>query len=90
MAEQLDLFHIEMGKYIRQKRENAGLTIAQLAGYADCDDKNLGRIELGQRSPHFVTLFKVFDYLDIDMGDFQKALKPYRNEIKPYRDYLQK
>ncbi|GAA0610169.1 hypothetical protein GCM10009001_29380 [Virgibacillus siamensis] len=50
----------------------------------------LGGIEIGKRGSHFETIFKIFDYLEIDMGDFQKALKLYRNEMKPYHDYLRK
>lgn len=90
MAKQLDLFDIKLGKYIRKRRTDAGLTIAELAEHANCDEKNLGRIELGQRAPFFTTVFKVFDYLDIDMGNLQKELEPYRNEIMPYRDNLRK
>lgn len=54
-----------IGGNIRRYRYEARLTIQKLAEYAMIDEKNLGRIELGQRTASTEVLIKLSDVLDV-------------------------
>lgn len=86
--ENKDLFAVTIGENIRKKRLKHMLTINELAESANIDEKNLNRIELGERVPSTYTLAKIAGALSIDPGDLYKGtlevldiqLKNPRNE----------
>lgn len=58
-----------VGEYVRQRREEAGLSIRELARRADIDFTHLSRIEKGEKRPTAESLQKIGDALGIDSGE---------------------
>jgi transcriptional regulator with XRE-family HTH domain len=81
-----DLISKAVGKYIRMKRKEKGLTIEQLAEMIDMDDKNLGRIERGTKSPYFTTVQKIAMVLNLNDPIFQFVTK----EMESIKKYIPK
>lgn len=64
------LFTQILGKSIRQKRMEKGLTIEQLADRAEIDPDHLGRLERGEKSPRAFTLGKIQLVLNLNSDVF--------------------
>lgn len=68
-----------IGKKIREKRLEKGLTQEQLAEMADIDAKHLGRLERAEKTPYGTTLINLFYTLEIDPKElynlYEEALK---------------
>lgn len=71
--ENKDLFAITIGENIRKSRLKHMMTINELAESANIDEKNLNRIELGERVPSTYTLAKIAGALSINPGDLYKG-----------------
>jgi transcriptional regulator with XRE-family HTH domain len=56
---------IAIGRVIRKKRKELGLSIVQLAEKVEMDDKHLGKLERGERFPSGVTLIQILTSLEI-------------------------
>jgi len=54
------------GKHIRMKRIALGLTLEELAERTGGDDKHLGKLERGIKTPGGFTLFNIFTELDLN------------------------
>lgn len=68
-----NLFAITIGENIRKKRLKHMMTINELAESANIDEKNLNRIELGERVPSTYTLAKIAGALSVNPGDLYKG-----------------
>lgn len=71
--ENKDLFAFTIGENIRNHRIKNMMTINELAESANIDEKNLNRIELGERVPSTYTLAKIAGALTINPGDLYKG-----------------
>jgi len=74
-----DIFKQILGKHIRKKREEKGLTIQEVAFDINMDDKHLGRIERGKKLPSSFTLAKI--QLEIDLHS-DEYLHEFKETIK--------
>ena len=59
----------DIGRFIRDKREYKRFTIAKLAEKSDTSVTGLENIELGDADPKWSTLKKIFNALDVNVGD---------------------
>ena len=75
-----------LGKNIRYHRNKNGMTIEELAYHAQIDDKNLGRIERGKRSPLPETLYKIATVLEISPNDIFEGLEGLLKTIPTNND----
>jgi len=55
-----------IGKHIRHKRQVMNITLEELASDINMDDKHLGRIERGEKSPGGLTLSKLLIRLQLN------------------------
>lgn len=58
-----------MGKYIREAREKAGLTIEELAQKADVSPNYISIIELAKKVPRIDVVVKILNALEISAND---------------------
>jgi transcriptional regulator with XRE-family HTH domain len=81
----------ELGQQIKQKRESAGLTQADLAGQIDLSRQMIGRYEAGEDAPAVDVLVEIARILDIEfqvkgiLVKFEqnhKRSKPVRKQLK--------
>lgn len=56
----------QFGSRLRQERENAGLTLEELAERAGVSVRQLARVEAGRASPSLLWLLGVADGLGVD------------------------
>lgn len=59
----------EIGKRIRQKREDRGWSQERLAIEADIDNSHLGKLERGEGNPTVKLVFRIAQALEIDFRD---------------------
>lgn len=59
----------DIGKRIRQKREERGWSQEQLAIEADIDNSHLGKLERGEGNPTLKLVFRIAQALEIDFRD---------------------
>jgi transcriptional regulator with XRE-family HTH domain len=75
--EDKDLYEKLIAVYVRQRRNNLGLTQAEFGEKADLSEKAIGRIERAERSPLGYTIYKIHKYTGISIDqlflDIQKA-----------------
>jgi transcriptional regulator with XRE-family HTH domain len=65
---------ISIGQFLKAARERAGLSQQALAQEASIAATQVSRIESGQRlSPHFATIAKIADALDISLDEIAVA-----------------
>jgi transcriptional regulator with XRE-family HTH domain len=57
------------GKNLRIARLNSGLTQEKLALALEFDRTYIGLLERGKRNPSLVTIYKISDFLNIDVSD---------------------
>ena len=62
------------GKNLRIARLNSGLTQEKLALALEFDRTYIGLLEKGKRNPSLVTIYKISDFLNIDVSDLIKSL----------------
>ncbi|MDX8361153.1 MULTISPECIES: helix-turn-helix transcriptional regulator [Bacillaceae] len=65
--EERENFGKAVGKYVRLRRFSKELTLEDLAEITDLDDKNLGKIERGEKIPTTFTLYKLHKGLDMSV-----------------------
>ncbi|MDX6768952.1 MAG: helix-turn-helix transcriptional regulator [Elusimicrobiota bacterium] len=63
-----------LGKAVRARRKNAGLTIGRLAEMVDVDAGFMTHIELGMRMPSLPTAARIAEALDISLAELFKAV----------------
>ena len=64
------IFLEELGKRVRELRERAELSSAEVARRLLMDRGNYSRIETGKTNPSSLTLHKVAQVLDCEVADF--------------------
>ena len=62
------------GKNLRIARLNSSLTQEKLALALDFDRTYIGLLERGKRHPSLVTIYKIANFLNIDVSDLIKSL----------------
>ncbi len=70
-----------VGLKLKELREQAGLTQAQLAERADVAQRTISHIEQGRNKPTFETITKLAEALDVDCREFLKP--PISKELPP-------
>jgi transcriptional regulator with XRE-family HTH domain len=79
--------HPPLGQYLRTKREEAGLSIRELARLAGVDFAYLSRLESGERSePSAELLQRIADVLEADASELLAyvGIKPVMPEPRAY------
>lgn len=66
----LDIF----GKRLKQTRENANLTQAELAEKVDLSPNFVGMVERGERNTSFKNVYKLISALNYTLEEFFKGL----------------
>ena len=69
----------QFGARLRQLREEAGVSQKELADHLKLSDATISQWEGGVRSPNFVVVVKIAEFLKKEMNDF--AVIP--DEIRP-------
>lgn len=69
IKEEVTAFMKNMGKYIREAREKAGLTIEELAQKADVSPNYISIIELAKKVPRIDVVVKILNALEISAND---------------------
>jgi transcriptional regulator with XRE-family HTH domain len=74
-----------IGERVRRRREELGLTSAQLAARASMAPSAVSQIETGKRSPSSTSVMKLAEALGVDAGDLypKKAQSPLPLEDRP-------
>lgn len=65
----------ELGQNLRVLRNAKGLSMEQLAGDANIEFRQLGRIERGETNATILTLRKLADTLGVNLDQFFSPLK---------------
>lgn len=68
-------FCIELGRHIRQIREEKGFSVAEIAFKADIDSQNLRKYELGKQEMKISMLNRIAEAMDISISDLMKYLQ---------------
>lgn len=63
---------IKIGKRIRALRESKNISQVDLAYACNFEKSNMSRIEAGNTCPNIYTLYKIAEYLEIDLSDLLK------------------
>jgi DNA-binding XRE family transcriptional regulator len=64
----VDRYRKEVGKRIRQRRRQLGMTQEQLAEAAGIPQSHVSRLELGKHAPTHLTIQRIADAMDIEPG----------------------
>ncbi|OQB30220.1 MAG: HTH-type transcriptional regulator ImmR [Bacteroidetes bacterium ADurb.Bin174] len=62
----------ELGRIIREKREEKGLTQIEVADKAELDRNYIGMVERGERNPSYLSLIKIAKGLNITVDQLIK------------------
>jgi transcriptional regulator with XRE-family HTH domain len=62
----------ELGRIIREKREEKGLTQIEVAEKAELDRNYIGMVERGERNPSYLSLIKIAKGLNITVDQLIK------------------
>ena len=90
---------LELGQFIKEKREAAGLTQKELGSASGLSDSSIQRIETGsRRTPSWDTLCKIARALNIHPFEILKNagyiteedLMPYTQQISGLSDFTQR
>ncbi|WP_158735773.1 helix-turn-helix domain-containing protein [Alteribacillus sp. YIM 98480] len=71
------VFAEALGRFLRLKRLEQDKTLEKIASIAHINDKNLGRIERGEKIPKAHTLFRIFIALNLTKHTFDDILELY-------------
>ncbi len=71
-----DTKHI--GRKIRIRREKLGWSLEYAAEKCNLSVRGLNNIELGKSDPHFSTVIKITNALDMDWNDLESCRQLYR------------
>ena len=63
-----------IGQRIKQKREEKGLTQAQLAEKIEMSTNFIGMVERGERNTKFTNIYEIADVLGYSLEEFFKGL----------------
>lgn len=74
-----ELFAKTLGRFLRVRRLEQDQTLEKIASIAHINDKNLGRIERGEKIPKADTLFQIVMALNLTNTTFNKILKEYES-----------
>ncbi|MBS4759490.1 MAG: helix-turn-helix transcriptional regulator [Clostridium sp.] len=72
----------DVGRKIKEFRNLAGLTQAELAEAVHMHEKQISRIEAGVHFPTFDNFVKILEVLDVEMKDFDLSLKIEKNSLR--------
>ncbi len=72
-----------LGEAIRQTREEAHLTLEQLADRLDTEFKWIGKLERGQGNPSYTTLLRVANGLETQIGVLTTLADQIQSEQDP-------
>jgi SOS-response transcriptional repressor LexA len=72
-----------LGEYIRQKREEQGLSARQLAEMAGVSDAHIIYIETGRRKPTFDKVVNILDALGVSVEDYFRESRPEVSNVEP-------
>ena len=61
---------VALGRAIRQKRRDAGISQEALAHHAGIDRSHMGKIERGERNVSVLNVLKIADSLNCKASDF--------------------
>ena len=64
---------VELGRNIRSVRENAGLSLDELARLINSDKSHLSKIENGGQTPKIDSVFRIMDALRVVPSDIMPA-----------------
>lgn len=68
-------FLVKLGEHIRSKREEKGITAAELARLCYMDKPNLLRIEKGRVNPSAFALKRIAEGLDISIAELLEGFQ---------------
>ncbi len=71
----LETKHI--GRKIRNQREKLGWSLEYTAEKCDISSRALDNIEIGKTDPHFSTVIKTTNALDMDLNDLESCRELY-------------
>lgn len=74
-----------VGEFIRQKREEQGLSARQLADMAGVSDAHILYIETGRRNPTFDKVMNILDALGVGVEEFLMEARPSVANVEPAR-----
>jgi SOS-response transcriptional repressor LexA len=72
-----------VGQFIRQKREEQGLSARQLAERAGVSDAHILYIETGRRNPTFDKVMNILDALGVGIEEFLMEARPSVANVEP-------
>lgn len=72
-----------VGEFIRQKREELGLSARQLAERAGVSDAHILYIETGRRRPTFHKVMSILDALGVGIEEFMMEARPSVANVAP-------
>ncbi len=72
-----------LGEFIREKRQEQGLSARQLAERAGVSDAHIIYIETGRRNPTFYKVMNILDALGAGVEDFLREARPGVANIEP-------
>lgn len=76
-----ELYKEIVGKHIRERRSELGITLEHLAEQIGVDDKHLGRIERGEKLPNSLTLGIIQIALSLNSDAFLSEFKERRKHL---------
>lgn len=71
-----------MGSKMREARKKKGLTQEEVAEICNLDDKHIGKLERGEKTPLVTTLFKYWKATDIDVNRLFQELDELERKLK--------
>jgi len=74
-----------VGQFIRQKREEQGLSARQLGERARVSDAHIIYIETGKRNPTFIKVMNILDALGVGIEEFVMETHPSVANVEPAR-----
>ena len=74
---------LTIGAYIREKRENKGLSYRELASLSGISHTHIKRLEDEIGQPSFEVLIKILNALMVDISDFLKDTGYIRSNVEP-------
>lgn len=75
----------EFGLRVRQRREAAGMTQAELAAKADLDRLYLGRLERGRQNPSLLVVARLTVELDVGLDEIFAGIEVAAEEVRAIR-----
>ncbi len=79
-----DLLYIEIGKRIRQFRENKSLTQEELGKAIGVSRASIANYENSNQAIYISDLYKIADFLEIEAGDILPSLREIKSRSQPH------